>query len=404
MIRLENTQASHNKFYELHLDKAPGRFTVTGLYGAIGQAPQKTIIYDGDDESAAMKELKKKQLEKEKKGYKIVQDSLSITEDLAKPVHVKPLVITENRDDIRIVWPMNARGVEDDAHFEELMTDDNYVLQEKLDGMRGVDHITNDGMRIFSRNAGVADPTRPLEKTASLPHLAAIKFPRLAGTIMDSEILMPGVDSATLAGNVNSRDNREDNKKVKLYVFDVLQYKGDDLTSLTLEERLPYLDKLKTEAVSPFIVYVPYAFGTKAKRALYEKIMSAGGEGVMFKNVKATYAEGDRPAHNMYKAKKSKTFDCVVMGFTTGKGKYNNKVGALVFGQYVDGELTELGQASGMSDDIREDMTEHPEKYIGKAVVIKAMERLKSGALRHPVYKGFSEKNPKSCVWYQGEQ
>ena len=48
----------------------------------------------------------------------------------------------------------------------------SYIAQEKLDGMRAIVHITKQGLRIFSRSAGVEDPTQPLEKTSALPHLA----------------------------------------------------------------------------------------------------------------------------------------------------------------------------------------------------------------------------------------
>jgi predicted DNA-binding WGR domain protein len=72
MIRLECTTGGHNKYYELHLARASNRFTVKGLYGAIGQAPKEAPIYDGDNEQEAVAEMQKKQLEKQKKGYIIV--------------------------------------------------------------------------------------------------------------------------------------------------------------------------------------------------------------------------------------------------------------------------------------------------------------------------------------------
>ncbi|MCX6138926.1 MAG: WGR domain-containing protein, partial [Ignavibacteriales bacterium] len=59
-IRLECTTGGHNKFYEFHSLQDNGRFTVKGLYGAIGQAPKVAIIYDGDSRSEAEKEFDKK--------------------------------------------------------------------------------------------------------------------------------------------------------------------------------------------------------------------------------------------------------------------------------------------------------------------------------------------------------
>ena len=69
MIRLECTTGGRNKYYELHLSRGSDRVIVEGLYGAIGQAPTKAMIYDGDNEQEAIAEMQKKQLEKQKKGY-----------------------------------------------------------------------------------------------------------------------------------------------------------------------------------------------------------------------------------------------------------------------------------------------------------------------------------------------
>ena len=72
MVRLECTTGGSNKFYEFHLIKTNGRVMVKGIYGAIGQAGNVHIIYDGDNEKEAVKALQKKQNEKQRKGYVIV--------------------------------------------------------------------------------------------------------------------------------------------------------------------------------------------------------------------------------------------------------------------------------------------------------------------------------------------
>jgi predicted DNA-binding WGR domain protein len=71
-IRLECTTGGHNKFYEFLGIQNKNRFTVKGLYGAIGQAPKEAVIYDGDSRTEAEKEFEKKKSEKLKKGYVVV--------------------------------------------------------------------------------------------------------------------------------------------------------------------------------------------------------------------------------------------------------------------------------------------------------------------------------------------
>src|SRR5437763_1197876 len=122
---------------------------------------------------------------------------------------------------------MNAQGVKDEYHLDSLLESCEFIAQEKLDGIRAIVHVTKDGLRIFSRSAGVADPTRPLEKTSALPHLAAIKLPGLNGTILDSEILLPGQDIGQLSGAIHRK--KGERSLVKIFVFDILQYRHANL-------------------------------------------------------------------------------------------------------------------------------------------------------------------------------
>jgi predicted DNA-binding WGR domain protein len=74
MIRLEHTTGGHHKYYEFHKRQSNGRVVIIGYYGAIGQAPKEAIIYDGDSEAEARKELDRKQNEKLRKGYVVVSE------------------------------------------------------------------------------------------------------------------------------------------------------------------------------------------------------------------------------------------------------------------------------------------------------------------------------------------
>jgi len=300
---------------------------------------------------------------------------------------------------------MNATGVKDQNHLDRLICNTNYAAQEKLDGMRAIIHICKDGLRIFSRSAGVEDPTRPLEKTSSLPHLASLRFPQLVGTILDAEILAPGIDMVAMPGAIHSKQVGTTNGLVKAFVFDVLRYNGEDISSRPLHQRIDVLESLRTRIRSPHIAFLPWAFTSIDKKKLYEDVLKRGGEGIMLKRLDATYCQGGRPANNWFKAKKSMTIDAVIVGFTKGLGKYNDRIGAVRFGQYQDGKLVELGQASGMTDADRLLMSKYPEQFVGRVVVIKGMQRLNSGAIRHPIFGGLhSDKKPNECIYNRSEQ
>ena len=300
---------------------------------------------------------------------------------------------------------MNAQGVKDNAHLQALLNDDNYVAQEKLDGMRAVIWITKDGLRIFSRSAGVADPTMPLEKTTALPHLASLSNPDLVGTVLDAEVLIAGKDCAELSGTIRKKDVNDANHSVTAFGFDILRLNGASLTGKTLEQRMALLETIQPRLQGEHIIFLPWAKSSLDKRRLYESILSSGKEGIMLKRLDATYVEGGRPSNNWIKAKKSATFDCVILGFTKGEGRYASRIGAVIFGQYRRGKLIQLGQASGMSDSMRSLMSRYPEQYLGRVAEIKGMERLKSGAIRHCRFVRIrTDKRQSDCQWNENEQ
>src|SRR5258708_3649975 len=154
---------------------------------------------------------------------------------------------------------MNAQGVKDEEHLRRLFDDPPFVAQEKLDGMRAIVHVAKDGLRLFSRSAGVSDPSRPLEKTSALPHLAALKFPQLIGTILDSEILLQFANSATLSGTVNRKELTRENLLVKIFVFDILRYCQTDLINTVYSDRVMVLEGIGDRISSPFIKVLPIA-------------------------------------------------------------------------------------------------------------------------------------------------
>lgn len=424
MLRLECTIGKHFKFYEFDIVQENGQWVAKGFWGRIGNAPQVSILYAGLSLVAAQRAVETKRDKEIAKGYRVTSGTLpcgtptgkSISALLKKNQKVQKVQkqrvqfrAPKEESSIETIWAMNALGITE-SELDSFLTNEDYVMQEKFDGMRAIVHITDNGLRIFSRNAGVGDPTKPLEKTQALPYFAKIQFPELVGTVLDAEIMGTGT-AAEVAGAVH-RNGGTDSGGTSLYIFDILYIRGRDLRDECLNVRLTELDsiastlRVEEQWSSRWmrIWFPPYYHSHSDKKRILDEVFDRGGEGVMFKNLEGVYVSGDRPADNWYKYKKHKKFDCVVMGFTNGKGKYVGAIGAVIFGQYKNGKLVELGQASGMNDAVRKDMSDNQQKWIGKAIVIEGQERLKSGAIRHPRYRGESGKLSKDCVWYQNEQ
>ena len=101
------------------------------------------------------------------------------------------------------IFPMGAKQAKD--RFEDLMANDKYIAQEKIDGVRALVHIYRGGIiKITTRGASVDAPNIPIDITHRIPYIADWKpHEELLGCIIDTEITIPGLDSAQVAGIVS---------------------------------------------------------------------------------------------------------------------------------------------------------------------------------------------------------
>ena len=83
------------------------------------------------------------------------------------------------------------------------------------------------------------------------------------------------------------------------------------------------------------------------------------------------------------------------------KHYYYNWKNGMRLGAYKDGKLIEVGRvASGLTDEIREDMAIHPENYLNKVIQISCMSlNKKDHTVRHPVFECMRpDKDTNDCL------
>lgn len=316
------------------------------------------------------------------------------------------------------ISPQVARG----KLVESMWTDDNYLAEEKLDGERFKMHFTADGIRFDSRT--ISKKTDMFtEKTGNVPHLAAFVecYKELEGTVFDGEIKFGGdsMSTSTIMGCLPSEAvNRQEaaDKWVDYYIFDVIFYKGRDMRDLPYHVRKEIVYCEFNNCLKQNNHFKLPVCTTKDKKKFCDDIMVFGGEGVILKHVKGLYT--DKRA--WIKVKATATFDMVVMGYdapspqsikkgndqaTITRLAANSWIGAVVFGQYVNGTLEKFGACSGMSDEIRADFSENKAARIGTVITIEAQSRIaKTGYFRHPRFLRLRpDKNSKDCVYYENE-
>lgn len=312
----------------------------------------------------------------------------------------------------RVVWTQGCELPKPEKLLR-LWNDPNYVADIKINGIRATVHFMEKGNRMFTRSASKFDPTRPIEFTHRFPRLANMPaWDVPAGTILDGEVFSPLRRHEEVAGFLNPKnDGPTAPEDFRFICFDCLFWGEEDMRAEPWWKRRSVVELAVVRLQSPTLVQRS-AVVKGNKKAFYDSIVAAGGEGVVLKLVTAPYFEGKKPANIWVKAKVGEDFDCVVIGFTAAKkGKFFGQIGAMEFGQYVQTgsynnlpiyTMMKVGQASGMSDAIRKDMSNNPDKYLGKVVVVSAQERIGGKlSLQNPQFEYIrieGDKSPEECI------
>lgn len=325
------------------------------------------------------------------------------------------------------------------AAIKQAFDSGQWIMQEKKDGALYVLEKTDSGyVYLFSRTKS-KKTGELVEKSDNFPHIkewAKMFVPK--GTILIGEIYVKGGhsnDVTKLSGctptNAVNRQFNSDNfgGPVHYYVFDILRCEGEDIQEKGTLERLEKY--LYGEQLGYMFAEQEYVERAKIYYDNFEeelqKIFSKGGEGAVFKRKDCPYRAGKRSTSNqMFKWKEHlDSVDLICVGledpeyYYTGKEadtwQYKDDEGrnitkpaffgwknSMSLGCYKDGKIVYVGKvASGLTDSMRQNMAEYPEKYLNKVIQVSCMSvDPKEGTLRHPVFEQVREdKNSEECLW-----
>lgn len=321
-----------------------------------------------------------------------------------------------------LVKPMLAKAWDP----SDIAWPEGYVAEEKFDGNRVLLYFEQDGIHIITR--GMKDVS------AHIPQVSKMPFPRnFVGLVLDAEAFAPVRERrlwhtrSILGGYPQTGVNwQRTNGNIQLRIFDMPRHQSEVTggqpsgthTWVARREELEYLinntpigELIMVDGVALSQVYESGEYSSL--ESLYLDVLSEHGEGLILKSVQGQYRPNGRDVAWL-KLKPRPTFDWVCMGFTEGKGKYEGQIGALIYGGYIqkspeplsDTILVEdrfisvtIGQCSGMTDQVRLDMTSNPQKYLGRVVEIAGQEEMENHVLRHPAFIRIrNDKDPQSCL------
>ncbi|MDE3112412.1 MAG: DNA ligase D [Chloroflexota bacterium] len=223
---------------------------------------------------------------------------------------------------------------------EEPFDSDDFTFEPKWDGVRTLAFVDGGVVRLQTRNL--------LDCTAQYPeaHGIAEALTGAYQAIVDGEIVAPDDRGVPSFQRLQSRMHVQDEAKIRTLrrsapvyyeVFDLLWADGQDLRRLPLSER----QKRLALAVTPMGHVRRHEGFVGQGRALFAAAEQQGLEGVVAKRLDSPYVEGRSAA--WVKVKAQRTMECVIGGWTEGKGGRAKDLGALLIGVRRDGKLEPVG-------------------------------------------------------------
>ena len=280
---------------------------------------------------------------------------------------------------------------------------EGWLFEIKWDGYRAIAEIEHGRVRLYSRNSLSFETKFPpvVDELRRLGHDA----------VLDGEIVVFDDEGKPQFQLVQSY--QKTGKGALAYVvFDLLYLDGQDLRRLPLVERKDRLADLVKKLSS---VHLSEHIETTG-RAFFEAARARGLEGIVAKNGKSPYQEGQRGPHWL-KIKIRRQQEAVIGGFTRPRGS-RTAFGALVLGIYEGDDLVYVGHTGSGFDQkgliamherlaplvqkacpFREKpKTNAPVQWVEPRYVCEVafQEWTEDGSMRHPIYLGLREdKSPR---------
>ena len=273
-------------------------------------------------------------------------------------------------------WDLNSITFEELLHGEHINYDNSkpypfclaYSLEKDLDDLGGPKEwqveYKWDGIRgqIVKRNNEIFIWSRGEELvTSQFPELVTAMETLQDDFVIDGEILALKDNAVLLFNDLQKRLNRKNVSKkmmedipVGFYVYDVLEWNGDDIRERSLEFRRAILEKLMTSANLPNYIVISEMICFKnwsELDAIRNQAREFNSEGLMLKQKNSPYHTG-RKKGDWWKWKVDPlTIDAVMIYAQKGSGRRSSKYTDYTFAVKKDDGLVTVAKAySGLTD------------------------------------------------------
>jgi len=244
-VTLYYREGNSDKVYQCSIEPAGERYVVNFAYGRRGSTlntgTKTNVPVDLDSAQSIFNKLVK---EKKAKGYTEGKEGTPYQHSDQEPSGLLPQLLNPIEED----------------QVQELINDNNWCAQEKLDGRRTL--IKKQGLVITGINKKGNTIGLPL------PVFEAVK-------LFDADMIIDGESIGDT-----------------LHAFDLLELDGIDIRAWTYRERLTALMDFLFHVQQRAIKLVDTAFKMEQKRTMLDELRKGKREGIVFKLLQAPYTPG----------------------------------------------------------------------------------------------------------------
>jgi len=268
-----------------------------------------------------------------------------------------------------------------ESEQKSVWTDPRFVVQSKENGCRAALHFVA-GKGVFAHSRTVSVKTWGYQELHQ-QFIWRDFIPDFTATVDCETIIEKSVDTRpyTTKGEVTKtslhstiavlhleaeasrRLQVEQDAPLIFKVLDITKWEGRDVKNQPYRQRLElitaFFAKVNTLEIGKYFIQLPVF--RQNKKAFFESVVAAGGEGVVLKNLNEAYEDSSsRSRNNWIKVKKRKELDAFVTGFKRGEpdGGWVDLIGALEFSVNLEGGGTHvIGYATNLSYETRVAMT-----------------------------------------------
>ncbi len=313
----------------------------------------------------------------------------------------------------RLFHPMDFMLAKPLDRLDDLPTPEQWIVEDKYDGIRSHVHVDNGNVRIYSR--GLEDVTQ------SFPEIAEAFRHWPGKAIFDGELLA-WRDNRAL--NFNVLQQRISRKQIKtshrneipvvFMAYDLLFHNAELLLSLPFEQRRSRLEAALAGTQPPLLISAQHSVKTHEDvDRLFLQARGSGNEGLILKKRGSIYEPGKRSGLWFKLKRPYGTLDVVITAAEQGQGKRATLLSDYTFAVKAGDQFVNVGKAySGLTDPEVKELTRllraASVDRFGRVVLVKpqvVLEVAFDGVQKSSRHKsGYALRFPRILRWRQDKQ